>query len=180
MACAVMLGSLVSSGCIIPDAPEYGAARQTPIFIDPNSIHPNPGSILRLREDDPNPIKFQMSIRSEDADEGLYVALYLDYKHEHGNRLDDQPIDPGTFDKLKPITEVLAPTDSRVSVGCHTFTLMVMHERFWSREHRQPIGAPPDLASLTWFATKNDDGDQLVAECPNGLTEAASPSTNVQ
>jgi len=173
----VSLAAALSTGCIIPEAPEYGAPRQTPIFIDPNSIRPNPGNLLHLVNSSGNDVTFQMGIRSEDAGEGLQQVLFIDYKH---NGLDyyDQPVEPGTLDKVRTIAEHFTLPDGRIQPGCHTFTLMVMHESGWSRENRQIIGAPPDLASVTWFASMDDPGTQLLSDCPDAASEVSAPATN--
>ena len=178
MACVVLLASLLSTGCIIPEAPEYGAARKTPIFIDGRSIQPSLGNMLRLNLDGDD-VKFQMNIRSEDAGEGLVQALFIDYKHPTGYSYYDRPVPAGTFDTEKTILEDFSLPDPLFPLAsCRTFTLMVMHESDWSRDNRSPIGAPPDLVSVTWFASLGDPTSKELADCPDAATEVSKPAVN--
>ena len=180
MLCALPLAALLTSGCIIPEAPEYGAPRQTPVFIDDGSINPNPRSLLHLTNTDGNSVQFKVTVRSEDAGDDLISALYSDYKHDSGLLLYDDSYKPETFDDERPISYQLRFRDSRFGDGpeCHAFTLLLLHAQGWDFDHRQPKGAPSDLASVTWFASFNDDGGGLVSSCPSAATESSEPDRN--
>jgi hypothetical protein len=181
MACVVPVASVLATGCIIPEAPDYSAARQTPIFIQPGTISPNPLSLVELdneRNSDTPVVQFHYAIRSEDAGEELTAALYLDYKHLDGLWLADQQFAPLTFDKEHQISIPQTFPDPRFPTGheCHAITVMVMHSGGYA--HRLPIGTPPDLASVTWFVDLNAKTGPLLVPCPDSTTESSDAISN--
>jgi hypothetical protein len=164
--------SCFTTGCIIPEAPEYGPARQTPVFVEANSIFPNPLSMQRY-DTTGNPAEFRMTVRSEDAGTELVSALYVDYKHKNGFYVDHKEHKPPeTFDKERLIswTYNLAGLDGP---SCHIFTVTVLHATGWDFENNKQIGSPPDLAAVSWYARINDDGSGLLVDCPDVSTESA-------
>ena len=175
-----MLGSalaavLLTSGCIIPEAPEYGLPRQTPVFVEADSIFPNPRSMQQYHNADGNQAEFRLNVRSEDAGEELVSALYLDYKHKGGIYIDHKNYKPQSFDQERLISWTHVFPDSNIGQGpeCHIFTVTVLHASGWDFENNKQIGTPPDLAAVSWYARFNDDAEKgLLADCPDASSEA--------
>lgn len=166
------------TGCIIPEAPEYGAPPQTPVFVEADSIFPNPTSLQHYQNVNGTQADFRMTVRSEDAGEQLISVLYLDYKHKNGHYIDHKNYKPLTFDKERVISWTHGFFDPTIGQGpeCHSFTVTVFHdnEQSWDSDTNTQIGTPPDMASVTWFASFNDDGTGLLADCPSASTEVAT------
>jgi hypothetical protein len=176
MVAAAVAASCLTTGCIIPEAPEYGAPPPTPVFIEADSIFPNPTS-LQHYNNVPGRVEFRMTVRSEDGDQQLISVLYLDYKHQGGTYLEHKNYKPLTFDQERLISWTHDLPDPKIGQGpeCHTFTVTVLHESGWDSENNVQKGSPSDLASVTWFASFNDDGTALVENCPNASTEVTTP-----
>lgn len=178
----VPLVACLTTGCIIPDAPDYGQPHQTPIFISPNQITPPPGDILSIDSTDDKDLSFSVLVRSEDAGEELVSALFADYKHST-KYLDNQSFPPSTIGVEHPVSNLLDLPDGNlrktvngvIVPSCHTITMLVMRASEWDRKLRLPIGAPTDMASITWFA-RVDDTDPgnpgKLADCPSSGSES--------
>ncbi len=168
------------SACLIPEAPEYGAPEKTPIFIINDTIRPNPRELLRLSvTGDEASHAFGFKVRSEDANEEVVAALYVDYKHEGGDLVLDVNFDPLTFNQERSISLFLTLPDPGVkSPACHTVTLMVLHESGWDDFKKEIIGTPSDLASVTWFVSLEELGKDPapLSSCPNIATSDPDPA----
>ncbi len=175
---AALLAAPCLTGCIIPEAPEYGAPPQTPVFVEADSIFPNPTSLQHYQNAPGQQVNLRMTVRSEDAGQQLISVLYLDYKHKGGIYLDHKNYKPLTFDKERVISWTRGLPELNIGQGpeCHTFTVTVFHdnEQNWDSDTNTQIGTPPDMASVTWFASFNDDGSGLLADCPDASTEAST------
>jgi hypothetical protein len=173
---AAALASSLTTGCIIPEAPEYGAARQTPVFVDESTVFPNPHSLQHYQNLPGYEADFRVSVRSEDAGEELISALYVDYKHQNGFLVEHKNGKPETFDKERVISWTLDFQDGRFETtpACHIFTLNVFHASGWDFDNNRQIGTPPDMASVSWFASFNDNGSALLSQCPDSSTESAT------
>jgi len=173
---APLLASLLASGCLIPEAPEYGPPQKTPIFIIDDTVHPNPRNLQTISViEDKGSYAFGFKVRSEDANEEVVAALFYDYKKEEDSQKDEirhflfqVNYEPGTFDEEKTIALYMTVPDPRIDVpGCHTATLMVLHESGWNDTTKQLIGTPADLASVTWFFSLEDGtAPPLLSSCP--------------
>lgn len=165
------LASVLATGCIVPDAPEYGAPRPTPVFIDQSSISPNPQNVLHIDNVNGNSADFSFLVRSEDAGEGLVTAFYIDYKHSTQQQyVDHHRIPAATFDVERAasfhfnLQYGLFPLDA----SCHVLTMTVLHESGWDYSTNQQIGNPPDLSEVSWLTDFNDDdGAVPLASCPD-------------
>ncbi|HTQ02505.1 MAG TPA: hypothetical protein VMI54_01570 [Polyangiaceae bacterium] len=172
-----MLGlvSLLTTGCLVPDAPEYGVANRTPIFVDPNSISPNPRSVQHYDDvEGAAPLDFHFLIHSEDAGDDLVTAFYIDY-NGRGSYKDHKSIKASTLDVARLVQwhwdmpAGFLTTDP----GCHVITITVLHETGWDGQNNQQIGSPPDLAAVSWFATFNDDQGVIpLSACPDPSTDS--------
>jgi hypothetical protein len=173
----------LTSGCIIPDAPDYGPPHQTPIFINGNTISPDPGEIVRFSSTATGSKRFTVSVRSEDAGEDLFTVLLADYKHTGSagtKKLDNNTLPASTIDKERPVTNVLRLPDNNLGAtvngllvpSCHSLTMLVMRASEWDSLNSVPIGTPADMASVTWFARVDDDTSTgLLADCPGSGNE---------
>lgn len=165
------------SGCIIPEAPDDGAKRRSPIFIVDSSISPDPRNLAVIDRNEPaaGPT-FTLTIYSDDAGEGLYVLLFFDH-----DRFDQFRYPAGqTLDKPRTISYTVDRADPRLGLGCHAFTLVVLHEDGWDDVAKRFIGNPTDLASVTWFTYVKDSSDPAavpppVTACPSSETSTTMP-----
>lgn len=176
------LASLLATGCIVPDAPEYGSPTETPIFVQAASISPDPRSVLHIMNEPPNVLQVSFVVQSEDLpDDGIVSAIYVDYKHQGGQRIDHKgPLTAYTFDQPRtiswrvplPISELPKVTDDD-PVGCHIITVIVLHQKGWDEDNNQQIGTPPDLAAVSWLAAVNDENGAIpvdLSSCPDVST----------
>jgi hypothetical protein len=181
-----MLGfaSLLATGCIVPDAPEYGFPNETPVFIVQNSIQPDPRSILRVNNVAGVSMNFSFQVQSEDLPEdGLITAIYLDYKHDKARVIDHKPKPPSTLDIPRPINWHFDLSDNDsfpYDRSCHIITVTVLHEQYWNNETNQPIGNPSDMAAVSWVVDFNDNDPMnpvLLASCPDisSMTSTTAP-----
>jgi hypothetical protein len=163
--------TLSTTGCIVADAPDYGAPQRSPIFMF--NPHPAPGSLQFLTREPADPVEFGATIKSEDAGEQLASVLYFDYKHRGEHVYDENiPLPPLTIEQERPVKFYVDGSRSFLEPKtCHTVTLMVMHLSSYDQETNQFKGPPDDRASVTWFASVDDDGTILLKDCPTAAGE---------
>jgi len=167
------LAALGSSGCIVADPPDYGEPQLTLPNIIGYSV--DPPIFFPIRVTTPgDPTNFSMQIQSEDAGERLYIALFVDYGSSQQYFLDDLSHPATSFDKVKPIS--FDQEFNRVSDGCHTLTMLVMHDSSWNNNANSPDPARfrDDIAVLTWTLYVNVDENEPPA-CPKPSQSAALP-----
>jgi hypothetical protein len=175
MLASALAAASLTSGCLVPEAPEYGAPRQTPVFVEADSIFPNPRSMQQYRNAEGNQAEFRMNVRSEDAGDELVSVLYLDYKHKSAHYIDHKNYKPQSFDQQRLISWTHVFPDPNIGQGpeCHLFTVTVLHAAGWDFENNKQIGTPADLAAVSWYARFNDDdGSGLLTDCPDASVEA--------
>ena len=156
------------ASCIIPDS-EYAPPLQTPVFVVQSSITPSPQSTLALTQDPPVTIHLAMTVYAEDAGDELISALYFDYKHENGYFVLPHRHGIGTISM--PRSVVYDVSSARFEAGCHTLTIMVLHESHWDDANSEVIGTPSDLASVNWFVNFENGTATLLNSCPDATTE---------
>jgi hypothetical protein len=172
------LASLLATGCIVPDAPEYGSPTETPIFVREGSISPDPRSVLHITNAAPNVLQVSFQVQSEDLpDDGIVSAIYVDYKHQNGHIIDHNgPLTPYTFDQLRTISwrinlPALQLGQTNDPPACHIITVIVLHQKGWDAVNSEQIGSPTDLAAVSWIADVNDPyGTATLASCPDVST----------
>lgn len=175
----VPLASQLLTGCIIPDPPEYGPPQQTPIFIEEAKISPSKHSVLFVNTvEDTEPISFGFTVRSEDAGDRLWAALYADYKHTGGMPLQAFPYDPLTLDEERSISIRLSPKDGRLNPPkCYAITLLVVHEQGFDIPASKPKPTASDLTGVTWLLSlANEQGAPSLDTCPNSSDEVTETS----
>jgi hypothetical protein len=174
-----LLASLLASGCLIPEAPEYGPPQKTPVFIIDSTVHPSPRTIVTGSRAAKDALEFSFKVRSEDAGERLMGALFVDYKHVGHTWIDFRPYEPMTFDEPRDVRFYMDPGDRRIDAArvCHSATLLVLHESGWDFEKKQPIGTPADLASVTWFMSIVEGSETPnLSDCPDVADESGGTS----
>lgn len=166
------LAALQTTGCIVADAPDYGSPSRSPIFMY-NPVPNNPGSVqLLTRQPIPPTVAFGASVKSEDAGEQIFAALFFDYKHEGERKFDSRVLPPLTIETERLVSFVITPSrDFPMAKTCHTITLLVTHLSSWDQVNNKLTGPVEDQASVTWFASVDDDGTTPVASCPTSATE---------
>src|SRR6185369_13129761 len=146
---------------------------RSPIFM----FHPipsNPGSVQPLSRKDPLSVAFGATVKSEDAGEQIFTALFFNYKHVGERKYDSQVLKAQTIEQERQIIFNITPSRDFPAVPvntCLTITLLVTHLSSWDQSTNQFKGPVDDLASVTWFATIDDDGGALVVNCPTPSTE---------
>jgi hypothetical protein len=179
----LVLASL-ASGCLVTADPVTYEPTQSPPIIVASALNPDPRGILLIGGDDGVPeFGITASIVSEDADESVKVALYVDYGIT--NAL-GQPFRFAlqTFPELSPGTLANGPRPLvgvrwvdgvfPIQSGCHRLTLVATHE------FDTATGCPKDLSDssqVTWHFRQCDVGDcpPALENCP--ATDATCPLT---
>jgi hypothetical protein len=167
---ALSLTSLLTSGCLIPEPPEYGAPERTPIFIIEHTKDPNPRSLLTISTvADIGTQTFTFQAQSEDDGEDVVAALHANYKHRGSTHIIQNTYEPSTFDVEKTISLDMSVPDGRLQApGCYAMTLMVLHESGWDERKKEPVGTPTDMASVTWLMALTDGTTMpSLSDCPN-------------
>jgi len=163
---------LLSSGCLVADAPDYGPQQRTPPLIDPLSVDPKPG--LFFTQDFKQTRHFSLKVYSEDAGEGLWAPLYVDYEDKDRRSWQiDYPLAPSTAENAKSLSFDWAP-NGLIFAGCHSLTLLVMHEssyRFIPQREPIPKVSDGDIAQVIWWVTiPPEQPSDTVEACPAAET----------
>ena len=158
-----------SSGCLITDAPSFGAPVKTrPILANlqprPEVAHEipfQPGSDRSALLYAPGP-RISFDVISEDLGDDLEVLVILDFEGfdslVNPRALCNTTIDPGTLNsEARPFN---CPTDVNLKFpnlrpGCYTFTAVVSHRLHLFTAN--PV-TPGDVATATWFYQVGDTG----------------------
>jgi hypothetical protein len=113
-------------------------------------------------------VKFTMTVRSEDAGEQLLASHVIDY--EAGPRqlaFGPTQVPARAADEPKTLSFDFN-WDIRISKGCRSLTVLVMHESSYDLARDLPIKPVPsnDVAAVTWWmdVKTNETGDALP--CP--------------
>jgi hypothetical protein len=149
---ALALGcSVATTGCLVADAPTYGPPEQRPPVINSQGVKPTPYALIVV-PDPPVGVDITVPVRSEDAGESLWGALYVDYGLEKEKFWDDKPIAPGSFDELDRSYDTTFQWDARVTSGCHTLTALITHASNWDNGNNLVIDSSDfDVSSVTWW-----------------------------
>jgi len=157
------------AGCLVADAPDYGPARQTaPVFVL-SSIKPEPLYQFEL-EVSRDVQLVSMVATSEDAGQELTAVLYVDYRTPDPREtyIREYDIAPMPFDQPKAVSFEFAPLRGQVSPGCHTLSVLLMHESSWDGRKRE-VTDFSDVDVVTWFFVATDITNPGVSvPCPNG------------
>ena len=174
--CAGVVFTLLATGCLFPEPPEWEAPQQThpPQLMDPV---PSPTDIVSVISTLVNPtggagnLHIVVNERSEDNGEGLRAILFLNYNSELNAEVKFQNIfevAPGHLEELKSIL-MDWPIPLRTDVYCTPLTLIVTHESNVDKSANHfPILAKgkgaEDISSITWWIAVNPVS--AIASCP--------------
>jgi hypothetical protein len=166
----VTLGALSGTGCLIAEAPDYGAPRRTTPIIDRLSVFPEPAFMVELYDDEPKP--FVMTIFSEDAGEDVVGSVVLNYGTNREERFLTVRISPRAADQPKEMRITLrTPDDVAIPKGCHSLTVFVMHFNSYDILTDLPRnGSDGDVATVTWWLDANKDQPGSPLPCPTAGT----------
>lgn len=164
MPSALALGSaLASSGCLVPEAPEYGPPGQTTPIIEWQNVIPPLHRVLVLNHGD-TPVGFSIPVRSEDAGEGLVLFLWVDY-FTGGRRLRTWEAPPSTSSETRNIPATWEIT-TEVQAGCRQLSMFVTHFSNYDIS-TEKARDDRDVASVTWWANVNPASDpNTLVNCP--------------
>ena len=161
--CSLMM-ALVAAGCVVPDPPEYGVARQTPPFLNLGT-----SGVFGLKEYDTGEgATVSVGVRSEDAGEDLLAQLFLNYSV--GGPTINPPINfafvsASTFDDESRQIDI--PFSAPSNAGCYQMTLLVTHYT-----NVLPTKQPKDFKDVGiaswWISVVDPDDPQsvLLSACP--------------
>jgi hypothetical protein len=162
------LGSLSGTGCLIAEAPDYGAPRRTTPVVDQSKITPAPIFPIKTRLGD-SPQHFIMTVRSEDAGEALYAVPVLNKGggDEREQILLPRDVPARAADEPKNI-DIDLPLEALLSTGCHTVTIMVMHTSSFQVSRGLPFetAVDDDVASVTWWVDAQTRIINEIQPCP--------------
>lgn len=177
----IILG-LFATSCLVTADPVAYEATQSPPIIVASALNPDPRGILRVGGDEGlSEFAVTASIISEDANENVRVAFYLDYGIK--NNL-NQPFrfTLQTFPELPAATMADGPRPLvgirwvdhvfEIDPGCHRLTLVATHE------FDTATGCPKNLndsSQVTWHFEQCGVGECLgkLVDCP--AIEATCP-----
>lgn len=159
-----LMMALVAAGCVVPDPPEYGVARQTPPFLDLSTA-----KVFELKEyktTDTIPPSISVGVRSEDAGDNLFAQLILNYSvtdKKNSQLLGVAFIPASTFDDLSRQINITFNVPDRP--GCQQMSLVVTHvSNLTQTNEPQDFG---DVGIATWWLSIDDDDDTaLLSKCP--------------
>lgn len=150
------LFALLPYGCYLSPPPEPEELRQTPPFIQSESIVPLAQVIQDVHQGDPFNVTFK--VRSEDLDQPLRVLGIIDDR-----TIVDTLVLPGHFDEPRDIS--LSWTVDADS-GCHRFTVLVTHNVNLQQYNPPLLFDETDKAEVHFWLNVNDDGPStLLADC---------------
>ena len=160
---SLLLAFVAPVSCVVSDPAEYGVAKQTPPFLDANKASP---SVLLTRPlASGEKLLVNVPVRSEDAGEELRAVLFLDRNLAKQQLLDVREVPPGKLeDTGRSISASAVIPDV---VGCHSVCLVVTHKSNLNEDTKEPIRSD-DAAVLTWWVNVDDDGTNLLGDCPVG------------
>ncbi len=174
-----MLGSIsvLATGCIVPDAPEYGVPIVSDVVVDQNTVFPDTRGILVVDNVAGQSLHFTFDTHSEDADQHIVSAFYVDYKHDDAELVLPEFLPPLTFDVARKIDWNFTFPSKKFpdTPGCHILTAIVLHEKGWNFQTNEQIDTPPDLAAVSWVVDFNDDTNTVpLSSCPQVSTIASA------
>lgn len=169
---SLALSSVLASGCLVADPPEYREPPRTPPILDLVAAKPLIGEILVAdRRTGDASINFVVPVRSEDNGEALWWAFHFDYGFPGSTVIGLQNrVQPSTFDDVTRAIEFEWHIGSAHPAGCHPITLLVSHESTWNLNEARPhvIDAQYDTAMATWWLNLDPPADarDTLIDCP--------------
>ncbi len=170
---------LVAQSCIVADPPEYRVPVQTRPVLNVYTAAPTTTKVLVVFPDNPGstpnvPVRFNVSIQSEDAGEALRALYFLDYGTLGQRKLVGQTIAASTYDNTGR-SATLQWVPANVTDGCHFVTLVVAHASSFltsNDDHLDPNRADDDAALVTWTVNMDPPPDDVntLPNCPSSTS----------
>lgn len=162
-----------TSGCLVTAEPVSYDPTQSPPILVASGLSPDPRGILRIGGDEGvSEVGITASVLSEDVNENVKVALYVDYGFTSKSGLPFRynlqtfpEFPPGTLaDGPRPLVGIRWVDGAYpIDPGCHRLTLVATHE------FDTATGCPKNLndsSQITWHFRQCD-----VGECPVSLVD---------
>jgi hypothetical protein len=163
--------TLAGPGCIVADPPEYGERQSTRPNVIIDATQPTTLFPIRLTKPGPGQ-QFSVAIQSEDAGENLVLKFFVDYGLTGGGYYQSFEV-PTSTSATKTAVFVL-DADARITDGCHTLTMLTMHESSWDDLAKRPFPSrASDVSTTHWVLHVNVD-PSVPPSCP-GPSEASQP-----
>lgn len=159
---SLMLGIVAPLACVVSDPAEYGVAKQTPPFLNATGATPKVQETKSVKFGDR--LDVNVPLRSEDAGEELRALLVLHKPKGTQVLLTFRDIPPG---KLEDQRSISISAEIQEDPGCYAVSLSVMHKSSYDEEKTQSTN-PDDTAILTWWLNVDDEGSNLLGDCPKG------------
>jgi hypothetical protein len=163
------LTTLAGPSCIVADPPEYTDRESTRphVLVQLSS----PSTLYPIRVQRPGSQQFSIRIQSEDAGEDLLLAFFIDYGRPGAFYYEDYPVPATTQLEKTPTFSFVA--NNLLTDGCHTLTMLAMHESSWDAGANQPYPSRLDDVSHTHWVLYVNVPDGVVPRCPG--PEGVSP-----
>lgn len=150
--------------CIWPEPPDYREPAQT----RPHLLNPIPTNLQVLQvSSGGEPVNFNVKLESEDAGEGLYAVLVLNYLMDgplSGLEQTGVYVSAGRSD-----FSIRWPVPSRAPGACEQLTLIIAHLSSFDSEDTFLPTNDEDVDTLTWWVDINGT-EETVSTCGGGAS----------
>jgi hypothetical protein len=151
----------MSNACLVDDPPQYTEPKQTPPRLNLREAVPLVDDVLVRTTG--KQVLFNVPVASEDAGDGLFAVLRLNFSGEAEPRnITFASFPPSTLDDTTRSISLTWTIDSMVPSGCNRITLEVTHLNNVSFVDKH------DLAVAVWWANINPSPDDpnSLSNCP--------------
>lgn len=151
----------------------YEEPKRTPPFLDLVAATPSPSQLIIRYRNGNSLIRFDVPFRSEDNEEDLFYALYVDYGFRDRRIAEQGRLPPGTFDDTdRAIRFDWDPAPTLTEPGCYQLTLLLAHTSSWGDFRAQqpdPLASIGDIAMATWWLGLDPSpaAPETLVGCPN-------------
>jgi hypothetical protein len=165
--------SIVATGCLVADPPQYEEPATTPVFLDVAAATPPVNRVI-VSTALPVTIEFDVPIRSEDNGDRVAFGLQQDFGFPARTKdvFCRASLPAGTFDQTDRAVRFTALVSNDKN-GCYQLTLLVSHQDNWDDLRCRPdlIKGVGDTSMITWWLNVIPPGQN-----PNDLVNCPSPS----
>ena len=159
-----MATMFAASGCLVAEPPEYQPPAQTPPLLDLFLADPPVTHVLAKPLD--ATIDFNVPVRSEDAGDMLFGAVYVDWGFSTEQWQKNVKEDPSTFDDDTRYID-FPWTVTGVTKGCHQLTLLVCHFATFDPIAQRPTDSNDQAIATWWLNVEPDETDpNSLDSCP--------------
>jgi hypothetical protein len=176
---SLYLGLIMALGgpsCLLTQNPQFDGPQAVGPFI--RVIGPRQGKVLAIAATQRSPLSYEtkevsFGVYSEDLDQPLYAALYLDADAGARDPFGVTQIPAGHIagggdgglSQARPSVTIPFTIRPGTTRGCHALTLFIAHD--FSSVVGRSVGPADDTASVSWIVDL-DDGDppNMMSGCP--------------